>query len=664
MADLPPELDPNPKGLDSNPPGADQPRVRQGDDSSPAIDRLVPGGELHARVLAYLLQRLDASEREMEKFYSRWEVQEKRVQAYIHHEEYERILASMNEAGKSPKVVSVTVPYIFATISTICTYLMQVFGGRNPIFQIGTHKAESAQGARSLEAYIQYNADHVRLLRHLFQYFYDGEVYGLQVLRTRWTVTKAMRSKIVQAPKKFLGISLPGQYEPQKVRESTTVFEGTEAVSQDPFFFFPDPRVPMADVNRKGEYVFWRTFEARHTMLSAEKDGLLKWVNHVPTAAPREGKQRSARGLRSGGDARPGENMRGSPGRTHTQFDQCSIMIIPAELGLGTGDQPERWIFGIGNRGQIVQAERLDLDHDMHPVVVGEPYSMGYGFGSSGSVDYLGPMQETISWFLNSHVHNVRTALNNMFIVDPSMVEMQDLRNPEPGKTIRLKKAAWGRDVRQAIQQLQVQDITRSHVADLGLMTKLGDMISGISDNVRGQQDQGGRKTATESRLSAEAAASRLMSHARFISTQSMVDLTQQMSLNAQQFLTQEFEFAVLGGKALTAPIRVGPQSITGDFHYPVSDGSLPLDRVALMDVWKEVFMAIAQDPQLRQGFDVMEIFSFIAELGGATDIERFKVQGGMGMPGVVPQIQVAPPQEPGAGMPSNVVPIGGGMPR
>ena len=47
------------------------------------IDRLVPNSQLHNDVLAKLVGRLDYSERSMQAFYSRWNVNEKKVQAYI-----------------------------------------------------------------------------------------------------------------------------------------------------------------------------------------------------------------------------------------------------------------------------------------------------------------------------------------------------------------------------------------------------------------------------------------------------------------------------------------------------------------------------------------------------------------------------------------------------
>jgi hypothetical protein len=58
----------------------------------------------------------------------------------------------------------------------------------------------------------------------------------------------------------------------------------------------------------------------------------------------------------------------------------------------------------------------------------------------------LGPMQEMMSWMLNSHLFNVRAVLNNTLVVNPQMVDMEDLKKKGPGRVIKLKPAAFGQD--------------------------------------------------------------------------------------------------------------------------------------------------------------------------------------------------------------------------
>ncbi len=260
--------------------------------------------------------------------------------------------------------------------------------------------------------------------------------------------------------------------------------------------------------------------------------------------------------------------------------------------------------------------------------------------------DYLGPLQDLISWFINSHIDNVRKSLNDMFVVDPSMVELQDLKTPEPGKLIRLKRASFGMDVRQAISQLEVRDVTAGHVGDAQEIIRLGQLMSGVTDNLLGLQAEGGRKTATEVRTSNQAAASRLAAQARIISAQGITDLTKMMSLNNQQFLSTEFYIQVVGKEGLQRPLRITPDQLSGDFYYPVNDGTLPSDKIAAMDVWKELFLAMLQDPGLREQYNVGKVFEFIAELGGAKNIESFRID-------VVPDDKVDNLAQSG-----NVVPI------
>ena len=602
-----------------------------------SIERLRPKSLLHDKVLSYLNTRLDASERKMSKFYPRWNANEKRIQAWIDLPNWEQQLKEANQQGKPPKVVQIVVPYAFATINTITTYLTEVLGGRNPIFQLNAAKSEAVTAAKNMEIVLQYQADHTRFLRHLHQFNQDSQLYGVAIFRTMWDVVKKRRTRVRKVEQKGFDGTVTGS-EYIRDRELATTYEGNTIECQDPFLFFPDPMVPMCEVNKRGEFVFWRTFQGLHWLKKMEADGSFMWVDEVARGTYSTNNQslteRSRRDLLSGGEA-SGSLMRMTEGKgtAYHQIDEGTCEIIPAELGLGDSTDPEKWLFTWANKNRILRAEPFEADHDMHPVAVAEPYSLGYGFGQPGMADYLGPLQDTMSWLVNSHIQNIRGFLNNMLVVDPSMIEMQDLKNPEPGKLIRLKRAAYGQDVRTAVHQLQQVDVTSGHIKDMSVIMSLGERITAATDNRMGLQDSGGRKTATEVRTSAEAGASRLASQARIISAQAMVDVSEIMVLNTQQYISDDFYMQVVGVKGENEPVNITPEMLVGDFHYPVHDGTLPLDKVALLDVWKEIFVAVSQDPLLRQEFSISKIFEFVAELGGAKNIGTMKVQMNMQSP-------------------------------
>lgn len=605
------------------------------------IDRLGDDKELHDKVLQYLLDRLKMSEDKMSALYSRWEANEMTLQAYVTLPDYDKRNTTAKEKKEPPKPETLIIPYAFATTMTIATYLLHVFCGRKPIFQVSATKSETTQSASNMETVLQYNAEHTKMVLRFWQFFLDTQVYGLGVMRTTWKNETAMRTVWQSIPSPMPGAA-PGPK--QKSRKKTLVYSGNSVDNVDPYMFFPDPRVPMHEVNTKGEFCFWRVFDGKHNLKKLEADGVIKFVDRAGNSLPQSNSNNapSARnaGL-AGSEAIPGAG-KGNKVANYFQVDQGTVEIIPEELGLNEGTRPAKWVFTILNKKQIVQAEPYDLDHGEHPVVVAEPYSVGYGFGQAGAVDYITPIQDLLSWLINSHVSNVRASLNNMFIVDPSKVEMKDVQDSKPGKVIRLKPAAYGQDVRTVISQLAVADVTQNHIRDFELTMKLGDSLTGVTDNIRGLQDSGGRKTATEVRTASEAGASRLAAQAMVISAQAISNLAQQMSLNIQQFMEDGMYLQVVGNDGIGNPIQIQPEHLVGDFQYPINDGTLPIDRVAMLDVWKEILLGVAQSPVLSQRYDLAKIFEYVAQLGGAKNIKSFEVQ------------VLAPGQAP----PPNAVPI------
>jgi hypothetical protein len=153
-----------------------------------------------------------------------------------------------------------------------------------------------------------------------------------------------------------------------------------------------------------------------------------------------------------------------------------------------------------------------------------------------------------------------------------------------------------------------------------------------------------------------QAGASRLSQLAIRISSQGMMDICNQMIMNIQQFMPEEMWIEMSGDESPQSTLLT-PDMIVGTFNYQVSDGSLPYDKTALLEVWKEIMFGIAQDPELRQSYSIDKVFEHVAELGGAKNISTFKKPPPPPQP---PQQQT--PFAPGA-PPEGQVPIGPGMP-
>lgn len=121
--------------------------------------------------------------------------------------------------------------------------------------------------------------------------------------------------------------------------------------------------------------------------------------------------------------------------------------------------------------------------------------------------------------------------------------------------------------------------------------------------------------------------ASRLSQLAVRVSAQCFQPLAQQMIMNIQQFMPDKMWIETTGDDGAVSSQKITPEMLVGQFNYQVSDGTLPYDKMALLETWKEIMFGVAKDPELRQNYSLPQIFRYVAELGGAKNIDSFKQQ-------------------------------------
>jgi hypothetical protein len=609
------------------------------------IEKLKPRSELHSKTLQKLEAMFRYSQGAMSNFTHRWNWMEQKIQAYVALPDYENVMRQMeNDRGAPPEPVKIIVPYSYATLHAAATYLAMVLIGRRPVFPLMATSGTTADKARHMETAIQANLQATKAYEELWQYIWDSLVYSFGATRIGWQEKEG----------KVLQIGPGGQREVRKALK----FAANKLNAIDPYRAYPDPRVPMHKCNEEGDFFFWTTDQSKMILKDMEKAGLMKWVNEATDS--RSSPQANPE-LPAIADSRRRARIGGSGTWTPAPGDivgfwtvrEGTVRLVPKDWGFGDSTDSELWKFSwIGNK-QIIQAEPLGHVHEKHPVSVTEPISFGHEFGSLSWADLIGPFQDLLSWLVNSRMENVRTTLHNQFVADPGRIEMQDLRSPAAGKVIRLKAAAVGTPVNEAIRQLNVLDNTQGHFNDIQLLRLLADSTTGINDNMRGIQTSAGRRSATEARMSMQAGASRLSQLAIRISSQGFMGIAEQMISNIQQFMPDQMWVEMTGDDGKPVSTLLTPDMIMGTFDYQISDGSLPYDKLALTEVWERILFGLAQDPELRQRYDIGRVFEYVAELGGAKNISHFERQQS-GRPNIM-----GPEQEP----PQGSVPVGAGQP-
>jgi hypothetical protein len=334
------------------------------------------------------------------------------------------------------------------------------------------------------------------------------------------------------------------------------------------------------------------------------------------------------------------------------------VELVPSEWGLGPTGFPQKWVFTVSADFEVlVGLSPLGYIHGQFPFDILVCEVEGYGMWNRGIPEIMETIQNTMDWLLNSHFYNVRAALNNQFLLDPSKVVAKDTEDSGPGFIWRLRPEAYGADLSKIFMQVPVTDVTKGHMTDLQGMLQIGERAIGINDQIMGAISTQGssRRTATEVRATTSFGVNRLKTTTEYMSATGFSPHSQKLVQTSQQYYDAPQKLRRVGSLAIEAGaqfLMVSPQDIMGYYDFINVDGTLPVDRMAQANLWKEMLGSLRMmPPQILMSYDWGRIFAWVASLAGLKNIGQFKVE-------VTPDQQLLAQAAAG-----NVVPMGGEPP-
>jgi len=623
---------------------------------------LKPDSDLHSFIVDKIFHNARISATIMTNRFPQWREIDRKLTAYIPTTDKEKEI----KEDDVRKPTSIVFPYSYAIMESLLAYLVTAFFPE-PIFRYEGASPDDVLGAIMIEKVIQLHSNKSKIALNLHTMFRDSMAYGLGPCVPLWR--KKVGQKVVKtAGDGFwdtLGSFIKG---PQKrtIADNQIIFEGNALQNIDPYKYLPDPNVAVQDV-QLGEFSGWIDTTNLMDLLSDEQNDSdmfnVRYLNHVKNVRSTVYKyDESERTKKAGGPF--ADNTVTNPLDVIWMY----VKLIPKEWKIGTSEYPEKWLFGLASDSIVIKAKPLGMTHGDFPVVVSAPDFDGYSSTPISRMEILFGLQEVLDWMFNSHVANVRKAINDMLVVDPYLVNVNDLKDPKPGKLIRLRRPAWGRGVENVVQQLAINDITKQNIADSSFVMKFMQQIGGTDNPAMGTLRSGGpdRLSAREFQGTAAGAISRMERIARVVGLQAMQDIGYFFAHNVQQMMTQELYVTTTGrweetlmrdyaDSVKSQRMKVSPFDILVDYDLIVRDGSVPGGNFA--DVWVQMFQVLASQPELYQSFDLVKIFKHIARNLGAKNVEEFERKTPPTQQQIMPDEQVEEEVQRG-----DLVPIQGGM--
>ncbi len=589
---------------------------------------------LHRKLCAMIQSRIVMAQKDQTEQQGIWRKAEERTLAYVHESEVDATRRNRRDRQGKPSYTTIQLPYSYALLMSAHTYWTSVFFGRSPIHQYAGRHGESEMQTQALEALIDYQVEVGSLLGPYYIWFYDAGKYGVGILGEYWDTERIAYGQLVEMPDPNTGaISL------FQATVELDGYSGNKVYNVNPFDFWRDPRVTMKNF-QQGEFCFVLKRMIWNDVMRRKASGFYMNLEHLKrhatSRAPDNGSERLKRPdwatATINADYDPdGKNSEAKHPSTVFAYE-FYVELIPKEWGVGPEGFPQKWCFTITeDYGLIIGASPLGMMHGKFPFSILESEVEGYSAHSRGIPEIVAPLQNTMDWLINSHFYNVRAALNNQFIVDPSKLVLKDVEAGEPGFIWRLRPEAFGTDIRSIFQQVPVTDVTRGNMTDLQQMFSLGERTLGINDQIMGVLNTGGRKTATEVRTAAGFGTNRLKTNTEYMSAMGFGPHSQKLVQNSQQFYDGEKKFKIVGDLALGAGpnfMQVNPDMIMGFFNFSPVNGTLPIDRQAQANLWKDMMASLRMmPPQVAMGYDWVKIFSWVGSLAGLKNINQFKIQ-------------------------------------
>ena len=616
---------------------------------------LKPGTDFHIMLRNRIWQRANEARHEISKRFDSWREIDRTLTAYIPVKDKEEAIQKKDPS----KPVSIVFPYSYSMLEALLTYLSAAFF-QDPMFQYEGVEDDDTVGAMLMELVIRLHCIKNKVPLNIHTVLRDCLGYGVGIAIPWWSQLygkKPIKSQsITESP---LGTQTSNEVQ----MVDSLLFEGNALSNIDPYMWLPDPSVASSDI-QKGEFIGWIDRTNYMNLLSQETQGNsdlfnVKYLRAKKDLRSQFALDQSDRLVRYGGSS----DLHRSMTNTVTPVDviKMYVTLIPKEWRLSESEYPEKWYFELASDDIIICAMKADHNHGMYPVSVASPEYDGYSITPIGRMEVLYGLQHTLDFLFNSHIANVRKAVNDMLVVDPYLVNIEDLRDPQPGKLIRLRRPAWGRGVDKVVQQLGISDITRANIQDSAYITQWMDRISGADQSMQGALRMSGpeRLTSSEFQGTRGSAISRLQRIAMIIGMQFMQDIGTMFAVHTQQYMSQETYVNVVGRHAeqlkktfARDKMPVSPYDLAVNYDLIVRDGSIPGGNFS--QSWMELFKVIGTTPELMQQFDVTRIFMYIAQQLGAKNVEDFRRNLNQIQGQTMPDQQVA--QQVQAG---NLVPIG-----
>lgn len=516
-------------------------------------------------------------------------------------------------------------PMTATQVTTMTTYIAQVLFGQETPWKVEGRRAEDELPAEFMNQLLRWNSEQQATYLLGYLWVQDAVAVNRAVFYNSWApiFKTEMTQEQVQDPE----LPDPTTGQPStyfRTRRKQTVSGGynkLEIVS--PYDFVSDPTLPLwrqQEMRFNGHRFVIPVTELRRRskldiddplyvlpssvaeLVEKAKKGVAQAdaaVPSLPGVLPTPAETRMSRTAYERTRAlQPTGNQQADKADTgNVECWELWVRLVPSENGIyddepfdsaqaNINDDPVIFQILIAAGDVLLSVNESTYQHNMYPYSLGEGRPNAHFQFSPSWVMILKGIQDYIDWLKNRHQEALSRTIGNIFVVDPSLVDVTDFMNPEKeGLLITLKPEAYGRKIDDIIKQVPIKDMTENFHEEAMEFMAYADTVTAASQAMQGSMNNNGSDpSATQFSGTMQMGAGRLTSIARLLSSQALVPQAKQFVANFQQFMDHTQTIRFKSDKMLNLPpelqnagsLTLSKDVIQGEYDFIAHDGTLP----------------------------------------------------------------------------------------